>query len=294
MHLVARQPIYLITAILVLVAFAGCFGGDDPDPEGPGDAKGTTGPSETHGFVHGRVVEDGSLQGITNANVNFIVDNELNASATTDDNGEYEVQLLPGFYRIQVTSACCREGINDVLVEAQQSFEVNFLLRAHEKIVVHDPYVVKDGTWEGMIGCAFAAEDQDPIFPGPCQADPNHSVREIAVFEAGLKTLTLNIRWDEAALGAEQLEFTVHNLNAGFLEIGNVTGSSPLELQIQNDEILDEEKNFDVFEDGWVGRLAVEPVSGSASVIYQQAFTVYYHEHYWEPADDSYTAAPEG
>lgn len=280
--------------MLALVAFAGCFGGDDPDPDGAGGENGAIGPSDTHGVVRGQVVEDGSLNGVAKATVNFVQDGELNASTTTDANGRYEIQMWPGFYRIQINSACCREGLQQVQVEAQEEIEVNFLLEAHPEVVVHDPYVVTDGAWEGMIGCALAASGEEPVFPGPCQADPNHSVREIVVFEPGLQTLTLHLDWTEAALGAQQLEFTVHNLNAGFLELGSVTGTPPLELQIQNSEIDEDDPDFDQFKDGWVGRLSVEPVSDSASLIYQQSFAAHFHEHYWEPTDSTYSAAPEG
>lgn len=288
--LVASLRVLWLALLFLIAGLAGCFGGDDDPEVGDGEDEN----DEDKGRIEGEVVAEDNLDPIRSATVNLVEGGELVSNVTTEADGSFVMRNVePGTYRIQVSATCCREGIASVTVEAGETHTVNFRLQRHGEVIIRTPFLDRDGEWEGLISCAAAATGQNPMFPGPCQTDPNHSHRHIEVFGAGVKTITFFMEWDPAGVaGGDNLRFTASNLNAGLHTFGEVEGSSPLELQVHNSEIEEDGNRFDAFEAGWVARLQVEPVSDLVDVVYQQPFTVYYHVHYWEEGDPGYSAAP--
>jgi hypothetical protein len=285
----SKRPVLLILALLISV-FAGCLGSDD-DPETDVE---DLGDEEGLGSVAGQVYNLDGLAPIRGATVRLVdSDSEVAGNASTGENGGFVIRNVePGTYRLQASAACCRESVSAVTVEADTRSWVNFTLERYAQLRVETPFIDPDGEWEGFISCAIAAQDQNPMFPGPCLADENHNHRRIVFFPPGVRTITMHIEWEPAGggLGAEEMAFSISNLNAGLMEIGRVEGTSPLQLQIQNLDFEDPDDRLSAFdEDGWVARLQMQPLSSAADVVFQQSFSVYYHVHYWQAAEPSYT-----
>lgn len=290
---VATLRIPLHATLVLLSVLSGCLGSDDEPVTDAGEEEGL---GEGKGSVAGQVYHLDGLEPIRGASV-YLVDpqNEPVANGTTDGDGNYLLRNIePGSYRLLAQAICCREGVAAVTVNADQRLYMNFTLERHPEMKVETPFVDPDGEWEGFISCALAVDTLNPMYPGPCLADQNHNHRKLVFFPPGVRTITAHIEWTPAGsgLGAEEMRFSISNLNAGLLELGIVEGTSPLELQIQNLDFEDPEDRFDAFDaDGWVARLQMEPLSDAAAVIYQQSFSVRYHVHYWEPAEATYNVA---
>jgi hypothetical protein len=288
-----RLPPGLAVALILAMALAGCLGGEKDDAPANGDDQDVVTPPG-RGEIYGRVVTLDDLMPVVGGLVRLVKDGAAVGESRTDERGDYTLRdIEPGAYRLQVTGTCCRDHVRQIDVQAGEPMLVNVGLERLPVSIERKPYVDTSGEWEGFINCGVAAGGNPPIYPAACQ-EGGHSTRKIEFLAPGVRSITFHLEWNTASegFGAEEFQLTAHNLNAKFALIGEVQGSSPLELTIQNLGLPDEAR-FDLFDEaGWVGRFAVTPVSDEANVVYQQRFTLRYHIHYWDQAPADYSASP--
>ncbi len=138
---------------------------------------------------------------------------------------------------------------------------------------------VETNDWTGFMACGVGSPFL--ISTGFCAFDGNdHHTQTFAVDE-DLKTIVVAMEWDSVALGSESLQIF---LNGG--PEGHGSGPSAIEFR------LDEGEDFDpITQPQDLSFLVLPPFE--LSMIYQQVFTVYYHEFYGEHAPAGYSALPD-
>lgn len=266
--------------VLLAAALGGCLGDDDVDeaPEDSADAQGTEGT----GVVQGRVFTQ-DLEPLPGAAVVLANDERVQETKSGGD-GRYEIhQVEPGQYRLQVNAACCREAVRGVQVSAGETVNMDARLDFYTDSDLRTPYV-SDPHWEGLLACGVVANEGMAFNCGT--ADPNNDRSHTFEVKEGLETILVAMEWDS--------EFT--NINDGMIidlmngdtRLAEGIGESPIEYRVDRaDGTLSEiDDTFTLRFDVWAG--------GMANVIFQQPFTVYWEEHYWEPAPEGASALPDG
>lgn len=270
----------LLACALLGVVFAGCLGGDDgPDPRAPSV-------TEETGAVSGRVM-DANLNPIVGGFVALLEgDSETVATQRTDEDGYYVLnQVPPGSYRLHVSSICCRDQVMTVDVVAGEVLDgVDVMLDLRTALEQQNPWNTGALDFSGFINCMV---NQVNV----CQDNlRRHGVR----VDPGLKTATVGLQWATTGgpVGAEEFTLSVYNRVGGSHLLGQKTGTSPFEFTLDDSVIQDESMKFRNFEDSeWNLMFEVMPVEGD--VVYQQAFTIWWTFHYWEPAPPGYSTLPD-
>lgn len=279
---------FLVALLFLLTALAGCLGGDE-DVEGGDDG---TDPvvSETTGALKGRVGRNFGIDPIQGATVNLILDGTLIGSATSNAEGDYAINNIePGGYRMQVTALCCHAAQERVEVKANEVTTKDFDLVPFEEPTVGKPYHDYD-TFTGFYSCMVVAGGTGTA---PCSFfDDKHDVAEVLSVEVGLETLTVAMEWEDPALTASgsEMELEIANNKTAWI----ATGTSPIQIQIHNSDLLQEDPDnaFSTYEDPWLLEMTAV-LKDDPGFVYQLPVKIHWSLHYWEPAPAGYSALPD-
>lgn len=317
-------PRNLTVGFLVLIALlAGCLQGDEPTPEDDGESD----VSEAGlGTVRGTVITV-NLEPVEGATVRLAEDSELLADSTTDADGDFMItDVEPGDYRLQVTSACCREAVRPVTVVADDIVSENIQLDIFSDDDLELPRV-EPYEWTGFLACTLSFMNPD----GPHQGENVGGVPlgvtgvnvcglvEILAEDAtgddflhtfevkeGLRTIVGGMSWRApgAALGDElSISMEVDGRPNLAPRFASAAGESPVEFRADAgyvEETYDEEvEGHDIHQ--YEFNNIESPLelmyrifaSGDANFVYQQQVTVYWDLYYWEEAPEDATALPD-
>lgn len=293
-----RTPFLLVLLTLVGAALSGCFGSDDA-PGGKGnDIPVATATGET-GAIEGALVTT-NLEPVANGAVGLMQGGEFVHEARADEQGRFVVNgIEPGTYRVQVSAVCCKPAVREVTIEASEVTTMNLQLEPLSAEDLKTPFL-QPHEWEGMISCAVAGVALCGIqgdFVEDLQ-DPNDRFMTTIDVDRGLKTLIVALEWKATGgTAGKTMTLLVENDGCGATACsyayGEMTGESPLEVRIDNDDITDPAWTWDGIEDNRTIQFRVFP-GERTDVMYQQAFTIHYEEFYWQEAPADATVLPDG
>ncbi len=277
-----RNTVWLLLGVLIAFALAGCFGDDDePDLDGSDDPKAGSGDATVHGTI---LTVD--LDPVEGATVSLVKDSSLLADARTDAQGEYRIEgVEAGEYRVQITAACCREHVQGVSVAEGESLRVSVQLERFTERDLQTPHM-KQFEWEGVLSCSFGVLGGVSYNCGGFS--PNEDRAHDFEVSEGLKTIVVAMAWDSANTNVN--DGMIVDLMRGNSRLEEGIGESPIEYRVDADgegshDFEDIEGTWDLEWLVWAG--------GTANVIYEQTFTVYWREYYWEHAPEGATALPD-
>lgn len=274
--------VLMVLAALTAAAFAGCVGGDD-DPETEEESGQNAGQGES--TIHGTILTV-DLEPVDGATVSLVQGSDLYADARTNAEGEYEVEgVEAGEYRIQVTAACCREHVQGVSIPEGENVRVSVQLERFTERDLQTPHM-KQFEWEGVLSCSFGVLGGVSYNCGGFSSN-NDRAHDFEVSE-GLKTIVVAMAWDSANTNLN--DGMIVDLMRGNDRLGEGIGESPIEYRVDADG--EGGNDFENIEDTWDLEWLVW-AGGTANVIYEQTFTVYWHEYYWEHAPEGASALPD-
>lgn len=286
---------WMVVSVFLVVAFAGCLGGDD-DPDASETGTGPSGPTEDTGVLNGTVVNQETFGPIADAHVRLIKDEQERYAARTDLSGSYQISgIEPSRYVVQVSSLVTKGDVDQVTIEAGKVTEKDFLLEPLTNVTDRTPRS-EQGEFRGYFSCTVNATSP-PGAISPCSSqDPNHKLTGTDSPDAGLRTLTVGLVWTPAPVGAEELTLRVRNNVDSPYDYGEKTGTSPLEIRIDASDLSDAPpaRQFEHYDDGEKSlglEYAVRPAG--VGVLYNQEFEVYYTYHYWREAPPGHSAIPD-
>lgn len=265
---------------------AGCLGDDgDPDPDGLEQSR----PTEDTGSITGQVF-DVDLNPLHNARVSLVdMNGTIVKNATSAVDGSYVMNdVLPGTYRISASAFCCEEKIDTIEVVANEEATKSFRLTQFSNDDLKIPYEVTD-EHTAFIACQFTLPNNQSSGCGVVSGNvPRHA------FGAGkgLRTLVGALKWEggAGAAAAQDLDFTIRNAEGDVYAY--TSGSSPLEVRIDNSDISGSATPFEEFdEDGMTLEFSARPTSGS--IVYQQPLEYYWYLHYWQEGPEGVSALPD-
>ncbi len=279
--------------VLLFLGFllAGCFGSGDVEPEREVVQE------EGAGLIEGMVANGESLEPIAKVRIRLIQDNDVRHETNTTADGNYTIKNIePGTYRLQAFHLRYNPAAESVTIKPDEVMHKSIMLErmvVPEEVVPYDQLLDWDGNWCGAVtvleGAPFA----------PCQSlDENHDTSTRDEPDKGLRTVLLELVWDnQGPTSADEFTLSVVNILGESYEYARETGSSPLQIRIDDSDIEapddedDDDWRFSAFdeEDGPTLTLSfrVEPTVG---VIWQQAFKLHYRFYYWEEAPSGASA----
>ena len=293
-----------LVSLFAGVAISGCLGGDDSKPapkkDDPKAAQAVT--TESTGSITGQIVTN-DLEVVARADVGLLSgDGTEAARAQTDNQGKFTFNgIEPGSYRIQVAAPCCRVGIAEVVVEAGKVTPANFQLARLTADDLQVPYV-ESNEWHGFIACGIGTAvllwATCSELEGTPVEDPNEDFYEIVNVSKGIRAFAVGINWDPVGgLSGGELALYVEKLGCGLTCAGEDTyaalsGPPPL-VKVVNDEDAPALWKWSAVGDE--GRQIQYRVfaSGTATVMYQQPFAVYWDAYYWQPAPPEANPIPD-
>lgn len=154
-RLVASGPARLVVLSLLVVLFAGCFGGSNSSPQATDAPLVTATFDEATGGIEGTVVDEEELPlaGIQ-AGILFLD----HARAVTDDLGRFALSNIPpGAHEVIFQGIGYLGGREAVTVEAGAKSDLLVRLARDPAFIVQDPYTVFPQPKAGSIGCAYGA-----------------------------------------------------------------------------------------------------------------------------------------
>lgn len=264
----------VVALLIVSVLLTGCTSGDDLAVESGSSADGGAN-------VEGRVLTV-NLDEISGARVAFFVDEEEVGEDETNDRGEYSITgLEAGDYRIEVTADCCRDHARTISLSEGAMRELSFQLEPLGEADMQDPYSLLHD-WTGLFTCGAGT----PIATwSTCSTvgDPNHDWDHGWDVGQGLASIVVAMDWQPVgAASGDQLMIIYHCREGCSGEHVRATGTPPLEFRVDG--------SFP--DDAWVAGFEVYPPL-DFTVIYQQEFTVYWEEFYYQKAPDGHSALPD-
>ncbi len=280
-----------LTLVLILgAALAGCLGGDDAKVSTNDD---DIEPDEGTGSITGRVLTS-DLSEIEGATVALVDDGELVGETRSDETGKYTLESIePGQYRLQVGATCCREAVQGVEVVEGETITVDMQLDRFTAADLKQPFI-EEFDWTGFLACGAGAVG---VTTNPCFADESSdNVHDFEVDE-GINALAFGMTWDSAGgVFGEDLYVTLENDGCDATECsyeyGQLEGSDPLSMVVNNGDISDDEWKWDKVEGKRPLQFRVFP-SFEVAVVYQQAFTVHWHVFHNQEAPGDYTPIPD-
>lgn len=285
-RLSAVALLLLLTALL-----AGCLGGDDPVQNANDDDDEAEHTDET-GAVEGRILTV-DLNEVADASVSLIEGSELVADTRTKEDGRYTLSNIePGEYRLQVSGACCREGVQGIEVVAGETVTADMQLEPFTEADLEIPFV-EEFEWNGFLSCGVTAV---VITGEPCSLfdDASDFLHRFELKE-GLSTVMIGMIWDATggALGEELAIFMERDGCGvgcpGSDTYGRAGGAAPVYLRVDDPG---GEISFEDIEDERTVQYRVFPEFG-VDFYYQQEFTVHYHLHYNKEAPEGYDPVPD-
>lgn len=310
--MMSQRKSAVVGVCLLVMVLGGCLseGNDDSLNTGSPDTNHTVSPSEpadlppaeepksdkSTGSIVGQVATE-DYEAVPGASVRLYNSTGTITNVSTDDDGEYTLNgVVPGRYNLEFNAECCREDIQNVVVEAGEVSKVSSVLEVWRSN--REPYIQSDEwtgflSWSGCAGFCFSSPD------------PNHDDTHRFEIVRGIDSLVVAIDWDEdegvhlqncigyelrgdmgklmgTSLTSQCHEMPVEfRLDAGLMwqdnqehhDFGNWT-EWPVEL-----EIFVEAQNF--------GGTTEPP-----NWVFQKSFTVYWQEHYWQHAPEDESALP--
>lgn len=289
-----KRPSVLFVVLLFSAALlAGCLGGDD-DSQINNDDDDDANAQDT-GVVRGRVLTV-ELKEVVNARVSIVADSDVVEEARSSENGNYEIRgVEPGSYRLRVATACCKEDVQAIQVEAGNTLEVDVQLEPYTDDDLKVPFV-DELEWDGFISCGVGS----PVLViSVCSLeeldDPNDDFLHRFDLNEGLKSVTVGMVWEASGgvLGQEMQIFMERDGCGLGCESGETyggeSGTSPLEFRVDSPG---GDLSFEEIDVNRTVQYRVFP-SFDANVFYQQPFTVYYHMHYHKAAPEGYDPIPD-
>jgi hypothetical protein len=278
--------VFIVAMLLLAFVLAGCIGGDDVDPDtDEQEVDGT-------GRVTGTVVHAETLVAIGDVRMRLILDDEVIKETKTGPEGNFTMNNIePGQYRLQAFHLRYQPNVVAVTVEAGETVERNLMLE-RMRVTDTNPYNQGPFSWSGSwCGAVTLVEAFPPA--SPCQSlDENHDIRTRDSPNKGLRTVVVALEWEsDAATSASELTLEVANTVGAGHVYKRVTGSSPLELRIDESDIEDDQWKFSFYDEDDGPTLVLSyRVFPTTGVIWQQAFTVNFHYYYWDEAPQGASA----
>jgi hypothetical protein len=295
------RAIVLIT-ILSAVALSGCISGDGETID-TGDEDPQAVVTETHGSIKGHIVTV-ALDDVQGGSVGLVdAAGDMVATTQTDKTGRFVInEVEPGTYRLQVSAACCRLAATSVDVKANQVAEVNLQLEVLTSDDLQLPSHVEN-EWHGFISCGVstpAVRAAVCSIPGALDdslGDPNEDFLLEFQVKRGLKSLVVGMVWDSVG-GVSAPEFSLSvddpqcHIDDCSYQYASKDEGSPIVIRVDNSDIGPDEWKWDAITDERTIRMRVF-AGGMASLVYQQPFSIYYHEFYWAEAPQDFNPIPD-
>lgn len=271
-----RTGLRVVSVILLSALLAGCVSGDDNvEPGSQNDASSGEGAT-----VQGQVMTV-DLDAVLGARVAVVADGELVSEARTDDQGDYTITgLEAGEYRVQVTAPCCRESLQGIALQEDETLDLSFQLELFTEEDLQVPYSVPYD-WTGFYSCGAGTP---AITWSTCATieDPNHDWSHGWDVDAGLESTVIAMDWNPVGgASGDQLMLIYECWDECDGEHASASGEPPLEFRA--DGFPDDE---------WGAGYRVFPPF-DVTVIYQQEFTVYWEEFYFREAPEGYSVLPD-
>lgn len=303
-----------LTLCLVALTLAGCIGEETTptNTDGTDSANATATATDDTGAIEGKVFDD-DLEKVVGASVALVQGPDLAATAETDDTGRYVLNgIAPGNYRLQVSAICCKNVLRNVDVTAGSVQTIDLSLEKLSNDDLKLPYESSD-EWAGFYSCGVSVRGPDHgiegaprgLFAAACSLadetpleDPNQDFLKEFNVSRGLKTLYVAMDWQPVGgVSGEKFLIEIGNedcvFNSCSYEYAVPAGPPPLIVRIDNDDITEDEWKWDAIEDQRTLQYRVFPTTDDAGVVYQQPFTVYTHQFYWEEAPESFNPLPD-
>lgn len=280
-----RASAPLTVVLLLAAAFAGCFGGDDPDPEA---ATERSEPISDTPVLTGRVLTADYLP-IPNATVRLQNPAE---ETTTGPEGAYAFHDVPPGERTLTAVAPGFERLSQrVVLSLGSTAELDFRLDASGAALAYRETI----PWDGFVSCMVA------YGPNPEQADhvdcgewdeTDDRTRTFKI-DTSARHVVVEMDWEEATHLSEHMMVLLSNPDTQ-APLGQGAGAAPVKVVVPVDETT---RNYDAG-----GALHVEvrpapslagPEAGiDAGAGIQQSFSVYVTVFYHQPAPVEFTATP--
>lgn len=254
-----------------------------PEPEPAPEPK----PSKETGSVTGEVV-DNDYNALERASVKLFNHTEVLANTTTDKDGIYTINdIPPGRFSLEFNADCCRETVEVIDVEADETMTVNVVLEIWD--TSRDAYVLDDGEWTGYISCAIGSAHV-------CAYNPESKNQHDFEVNVGIRSLIVGLHWGEDGFNHRDC----YNLwlSQGVSERSQDCQSKPLEMRLDAGS-MNEDEDFDNLTEPTSIRATVRAsgeiglISPDSNIIVQQKFTLYWHQYYWEHAPEGASALPD-
>lgn len=319
---------WLLMATLTGVMLAGCMGNtDSQDPSEPQESggfdegsdprqtsetsdrspggNGGSGQDEGSGEVRGFVANEGN-EPLAEAQVTLIdpADNREVDSLSTEEDGGFVFDEVPvGEYRVHAAHSCCREHLERIVVDADETTRVEVVLPVFTEDQLQRHYVEKY-EWEGFVACDMRLWWFTGLMgPSDYCLDENHDFGENFTVHEGLRTLAVVLEWDPVLTNVPgDMELRIvrglsSNPFAQNFHYQDLDGDSPLETRIdagQFNETGDEQYDFYNIEgESGISFWVFGGSDESFGVTYQQPVTIHYHLFYWEHAPEDYDLLSE-
>lgn len=284
----------LVAVIFAVAVLAGCVGSDDEPAPGTQDGS-EENATDGSGTLEG-VVMDEDLNPVDGARVSVVANDSMLAETETDDQGRYRItDIDPGEYRVQITASCCREHVQGVTIEADETAGINVQLIRFTQDEVGTPYVER-GEWTGFLSCSYRDAQGSGNHLLPCEdLDDNTDRIHDLDLKRGLKTIVVGMDWDNELTnfqGQLVLRHYVAPWQSNSPTFFRIDAEPPIEVTIgPEDASSGEDLYFENIESTWNTQFQVW-AGGTPNVVYQQPFSVWYDLYYWEEAPDGASALP--
>ncbi len=290
--MVVLRPVSVLALILLSAAVAGCLGGDSTDttqPSDPGSGGGGGGGpkndpvEEGEGDLRGMVLDDG-YSPVSGASVRLTQDGATVEHTSTGPDGLYEFTKIPaGGYRLEGTASCCREKVEKVTVKAGEEVVQDLRLERQSGEERQRPFRTQPFEWNGVMTCGVSLMEASEA---PCDfEESNHDVQHNWNVTQGLRTLYVYVEWEAQPTGEE---LYVEVARGEQFTYGEVEGSSPLVLRIDNDDYEEQPAvQWENIEDQMGLSVNVLP-GGDVGVFYELQFTVVLIEFHWREAPENF------
>lgn len=309
-----RYGILLVAVTMIAIPLAGCISGEDAPAASPAeeDTAEQAAPTAETGSVTGKVVTK-DLDEVAEAPV-ALTDGQgaIVADKKTDKTGRFTFNdLAPGIYRVQVTALCCKAAVESVEVQAGDVTEVNMQLEVLTKDDLQQPHV-EENEWKGFISCGARAGVPGVrtlgialcAVPGAIDesiADPNEDFIHYFNMSKGLKTLYVAMDWEPVGgVSGGDLNLLVEQgicnevACADAYRYADLDGPPALVARIDAEDVEREDAKFENITETAEFKFRIFAGEDYANLIYQQPFTVYWYEFYWEPAPEDFNPLPDG
>lgn len=269
---------------VLVVALAGCSGGNGGGPDG--DVEGS-GPKGGLPMLHGYVV-DVAIRPLDGVTVKVL---DSNVSVLSDAGGYYGLDGLPTeqFLVLVATKAGYIPQSKQVTLVPDVPVRLNFTLEI-EPVVAASMSVIPH---EGFIGCQAATVGPTGNNTFDCNAGMAQQVRWDFGVEPDLAGAVIEVYWEPRSEAGKSLSIQLETLELGQLNVvlGHVIGESPLRITVPQTAA---EKYYP---QGGLMRLTVQAASDAeqneagigSSIVVQQAYEAFASLFYIEPPRACYT-----